>query len=58
MITVTLPYVYDFPVLADYMKAVKPVRDAWDFLFAKAEWKSPADQWKWCWAQDYAKDCA
>jgi hypothetical protein len=57
MTQILLPYVYDFPKLADYMKAVKPLRQFWDILHRDAEWKSPADEWKWCWAQDYAEEC-
>lgn len=54
---VLLPYPYDFERLQDYMKAVKPVRTWWDYLHRDSEWKSPADEWQWCWAQPEAKEC-
>lgn len=54
---IELPYVYDYPKLADYMKAVKPVRPEWDYLHRGSEWKSPVDEWKWCWDQPEAEQC-
>lgn len=58
MITVVLPYPLDYPKLADYMKALKPVRKQWDFLTRNAQWRSPAEMWQWCWQQPEAKECA
>lgn len=55
---IVLPYPYDHKTLPEYMRAVKPVRKYWDMLHAKSEYKSPADQWAWCWAQPEAKECA
>jgi hypothetical protein len=54
MTTVVLPYPLDYPTLPEYMKAIKPVREEWDTLHAKSDYKSPADQWKWCQEQERA----
>lgn len=55
---IELPYPYAYRSLADYMRAVKPLRKEWDFLHRDSEWRSPADEWKWCWQQPEAECCA
>lgn len=44
---IELPCPEDYPVLADYMKAVKPDRAAWDFLHRDGI-RSPAEYWRQC----------
>lgn len=57
MIRIELPCPYDFRTLAEYMKAIRPVREQWSFLHRDSQWKSPADEWRWCWQQDEVVAC-
>jgi hypothetical protein len=47
MKTIVLPYPKDYADLKSYMDAVKPVRNEWNSLHAKSEFKSPAQLWAW-----------
>jgi hypothetical protein len=52
--TIELPYPYDYPVMADYLRAVKPVRKYWAVLHPTM---NPAEYWKWSWEQEDAEAC-